>query len=353
MSYTVLNSTLMSGLLGDPEIAEQFSPDAEITAMLRFESALAQAEAAAGVISKASARQIIAVCEVFDPDRQQLAFAAERDGMLVPDLIQQLRAAVGGVASADVHFGSTSQDVIDTSLILRLKKVNALLNQRLASICTELQHLEDRFGHGKMMARTRMQSAFHIPIAHRLSQWSAPIYNLADGFEEVKAKLHMVQFGGPVGTLGTFGTNAQNLRQRLAAVLELGDPRRAWHTDRTRLVHYCFWLSQLATALGKLGLDILLMAQDERNEIMLDKTGGSSTMAHKKNPVKAEALLSLSRYISSLQAEMQRAALHEQERSGSAWTLEWMILPQLCIATGSATRLAEKLIISVQAVGAR
>ena len=113
MSYTILNSTLLSGLLGDPEIAEQFSPDADIAAMLRFEAGLAQAEAATGVISEVSAQQITAICKVFEPDRQQLAFAAERDGMLVPDLIQQLRVAIGGAAANDVHLGSTSQDVID------------------------------------------------------------------------------------------------------------------------------------------------------------------------------------------------------------------------------------------------
>ena len=351
MYYTVLNAQLTSGLLGDREVAGFFTTEADIAAMVRFEAALAEAEAAAGVIPEVSAQQIIALCDIFRPDMSGLAVGIERDGMVVPDLVRQLRGSLQGQAAQDLHFGGTSQDLIDTSLILRLQSVNGLFAKRLGQICATLTELQTRFGSKDLMARTRMQAALSTTVAHRIVGWQAPLERLSESFQAVQSTLNVVQFGGPIGSLAALGPNGPHVRCLLAQRLGLNDPKGAWHTDRSRLLEYTFWLSSLANALGKLGQDILLMSQDERGEIVLTGVGGSSAMAHKKNPVKAEILLALARFVTTLQSGMQQASVHEQERSGSAWALEWMVLPQLCIATGTALITAQTLLNSIQSLG--
>ena len=353
MSYTVLNSAWSSTLLSDPEVAGLFSADADLAAMLDFEAALAEAEAEAGVFSTGLAQQIIAACREFRPDMGRLHAGISRDGMAVPDLIRQLREAIGTEASKYLHFGATSQDVIDTSLTLRLQQVNQIFAPRLSNVCASLAHLDQRFGPRQMMARTRMQSALPILVSHRIDRWRTPLLDLSDDFGQVQSAVQALQFGGPVGTLDQLGAKAPEVRGLLAERLGLLDPRTAWHTDRSRVLNYSFWLTKLATALGKIGLDIMLMAQDERSEIALAKSGGSSAMAHKKNPIKAEVLLALARFISTLHAGLQQCALHEQERSGTNWTLEWMLLPQICIATGTALITAQALLKSVDSLGER
>ena len=351
MSHVVLNCAVSSGLLGDPEVAAFFSAEADLAAMLDFESALAEAEADAGVFSVQVARQIAAACKDFQPDQSRLAAGIARDGMAVPSLVRQLREATGGAAAEYLHFDATSQDVIDTSLTLRLQQVNRVLETRLTHVCASLLDLDRRFGARQMMARTRMKSALPIVVSHRIDGWRNPLLGLSNDFGQIQTAVHALQFGGPVGTLDRLGASGSQIRHQLAAGLGLSDPGAAWHTDRSRLVDYSFWLTKLATALGKIGHDVMLMAQDERSEITLAGAGGSSAMAHKKNPVKAEVLLALARFVSTLHAGLQQSSLHEQERSGTCWTLEWLLLPQICIATGTALNAAQNLLDSVDAIG--
>lgn len=205
-----------------------------------------------------------------------------RDGMAVPDLVAQLREAIGTDASKYLHFGATSQDVIDTSLTSRLQQVNQILESRLLNVCASLAHLDKRFGTRQMMARTRMQSALPILAGHRIHSWRSPLLDLSDDFGQIQIAVQALQFGGPVGTLDRLGAKAPEIRCLLADCLGLSDPGTAWHTDRSRLLNYSFWLTKLATALGKIGHGIMLMAQDERAEIRFAGAGGSSAMVHKK-----------------------------------------------------------------------
>jgi 3-carboxy-cis,cis-muconate cycloisomerase len=216
MSYTVLNSAMSSTLLSDPEVAGLFSADADLAAMLDFEAALAEAEAEAGVFSTGLAQQIIAACREFRPDMGRLNAGISRDGMAVPDLIRQLREAIGTEASKYLHFGATSQDVIDTSLTLRLQQVNQIFAPRLSNVCASLAHLDQRFGPRQMMARTRMQSALPILVSHRIDGWRTPLLDLSDDFGQVQAAVQALQFGGPVGTLDQLGAKAPEVRRLLA-----------------------------------------------------------------------------------------------------------------------------------------
>lgn len=351
MSYTPFNAPILAGLLGDPEIVAHFSIRSDIAAMLRFEAALAQAEGEAGVIPHAAVEAIAAACVRFEPDLKALGEATARDGVVVPEFVRQLKAVVGGDAASFVHFGATSQDVIDTSLILRLWSVATILAGRLVELRDAFDGLSQRFGERRLIGRTRMQAALPITVADRVGDWKRPLLAHEDRLNERSAHLFRLQFGGAVGTLDKFGDKADAVASGLAGRLGLAPCADDWHSDRSAIAEFAGWLSLVSGSLGKFGQDVALMAQNGIDEIVLSGGGGSSAMPHKQNPVKAEILVTLARFNATLISGMHQSLVHEQERSGAAWTLEWMLLPQMCVATGASTRTALDLLSSIVSIG--
>jgi 3-carboxy-cis,cis-muconate cycloisomerase len=235
-----------------------------------------------------------------------------------------------------VHFGSTSQDVLDTSLILRLKPVLEILAARLADLDAHLAGLAREHGAATLMGRTRMQRALPITWADKIASWRAPLARHHKRLQELKPRLLVVQFGGPVGTLEKLGDKAPSVAAALASRLDLAVPAGSWHSARDTLAEFAGWLSLLTGSLGKIGQDIALMAQNEIAEVTVTGAGHSSAMPHKENPVLAETLVTLARFNASQLSAMHHALVHEQERSGAAWTLEWMIIPPMTVAAGAA-----------------
>ncbi|WP_136658362.1 3-carboxy-cis,cis-muconate cycloisomerase [Nitratireductor sp. XY-223] len=350
MSISVFEHPVLSGLLGNDKIAAQFSVSAEITAMLRFEAALSSAEAGEGVIPQAAAEAIGKACEGLSPDIGLLKQAATKDGVCVPELIRQLRAALDPEHAAHVHFGATSQDVIDTALVLRLQQVISILSERLDALDGLLAGLADRFGGNRLMAHTRMQQALPVRVADKIAAWRRPLTALRAEIDPIGARVLRLQLGGPVGTLESLGEKKQAVADRMAAELGLASDG-CWHTDRQALVELAGWLSQLTGALGKIGRDVTLLAQNEVGAVVLAGGGGSSAMAHKNNPVAAEALVTLAAFNATLVSGMHSALVHEYERSGSAWTLEWMLLPQMAVAAGAALTNARRVCDGIEAFG--
>lgn len=350
MAVSVFDHPILSGLFGDDETAAQFTAEADIAAMLRFEEALARAQAEVGTIEAEAAEAIVSACGRLVADRNELRAATGRDGVVVPELVRQLRAAVGEPHAAAVHFGATSQDVIDTGLVLRLKPVLALDRDRLERLVAALNDLGERHGATPLTGRTRMQAAIGMSVADRLRSWRDPLVRRLADLPIVEETVLVVQYGGAVGTLDKLGQDGQAVRRKLAHLLGL-HAAEAWHSERDRLARLAGWLSLLTGSLGKMGQDVALMAQNGIDEIELSDTGGSSAMAHKRNPVKAEALITLARFNAAQLSAMHQALIHEQERSGAAWALEWAVLPQMAMAASAALRLALELVATVQRIG--
>jgi 3-carboxy-cis,cis-muconate cycloisomerase len=344
MSASPFDHPWLGGLLGDTDMAAFLTAEADLRAMLRFEAALAEAEAAEGVIPAAAAERIAMALSDFDPDLEALKTGVGRDGVAVPELVRQLRAAVGGEAAAFVHFGATSQDVVDTSLALRLKPMLAILGQRLDAVVGALDALMARDGSVQVMGHTRMQAAIPVPAARKIASWRDPLARNRDRLEEVAAAVAILHFGGAAGTLEKLGDKAGDITRRLAALLGLAPVDRPRHCERDDMAALASWLSLVTGSLGKMGQDVALASQSEVGEIRLSGGGGSSAMPHKVNPVGAEALVTLSRFNATLLAGMHQSLVHENERSGAAWTLEWMLLPQMLMACAAALRHAEALV---------
>ncbi|RIX99666.1 3-carboxy-cis,cis-muconate cycloisomerase [Aureimonas flava] len=339
---------LVEGLTGDREIRAHFAAEAEIAAMLRFEAALAEAQAALGIVPAEAAGAIRDVCAAPFGELDAVRAGMGRDGVPVPALVKALRERVGAPHGAHVHRGATSQDVVDTGLMLRMRAVLALLGGRVEALLARLDGMAEAQGGLDLMAWTRMQAALPFRAADKLATWRRPLEAHRARLAALAADLP-VQLGGPVGNGDGFGPLYPALRADLARRLALRDSP-PWHADRTAVLDIAHALALLTGTLGKIGQDVALMAQTGMAAIELSGGGGSSAMAHKKNPVGAEALVSLARFDAGLLGILSQSMVHENERSGAAWTLEWLVLPQMAEAAGAACRLAEALLAGARFV---
>ncbi|MGO4560675.1 3-carboxy-cis,cis-muconate cycloisomerase [Rhizobiales bacterium 3FA27D7] len=350
MSVSPFDHPILGGLLGDEEVSNWFSVAADLKAMLAFEAALARVETKADIISGQAAAEIARAVASFSPDLNRLRAAVAVDGVVVPELVRQLREAVGGEAARHVHFGATSQDVIDTSLMLRLKPALATIEKRLEAFVDAITDIDKRDGHRVLIARTRMQAAIPINVRDRLDAWRRPAERNLERLRDWSKDGLALQFGGAAGTLDQLGDKAAMVRATLAIELCLTDAPQ-WHSQRDRLADLASILSLVTGGLGKFGQDVALMAQ-AGDEIELAGGGVSSAMPHKQNPVAAEVLVTLARFNATQLPGMHGALVHEQERSGVAWTLEWMIFPQMISAVAASTRLAAALAANITRLGA-
>ncbi|SMQ85323.1 3-carboxy-cis,cis-muconate cycloisomerase [Devosia lucknowensis] len=335
--------TLLSALTGDTEIEALLSDAAQLDAMLAFERALAEASAEAGLISDAAARSIARAIDAFAPDWPNLEAGMARDGVVVPALIRQLKAGVAEADRASLHKGATSQDVIDTALMVQLGKVFDVYEARLSGLLSTLDTLAARHGEASLMAHTRMQVALPTTWGAKLASWSEPLKRHLRSLSVMRRSLLVIQLGGPVGDRGSFDGHGDAIATGMARRLDLG-LATPWQATRDPIVALGSLLAQISGSLGKIGMDIALLAQNEVAAVGLAGGGGSSAMAHKSNPVNAEVLVALARHNAGLSGTLNQALVHENERSGAAWTLEWLTLPPMLVATGASLRLAAALL---------
>lgn len=355
MNPLTLQNGFFSPLFLDGTVAAAFSAERTLAAFLAFEAALAEALGALGLADPGRAAAAAAAIRGFRPDMARLAAAIPGDGLAVPDFVAQLKAHVSDLAGPDlvplVHAGATSQDLIDTATVLALRAVSDHLALGIGGLVARLDGLEAAFGARPMMARTRMQAALPVRVADRLATWRLPLEEHLARLSALRPSVERVQFGGAVGDRRGAGTRGDALAAALADRIGLHPAPRAWHAMRAGLAEYAGWLSLVSGSLGKLGQDVALMAQQGVDEIALAGGGRSSAMAHKQNPVRAELLVAFARYNAGALAGMHQALVHEQERSGAAWTLEWMELPAMAMTTAAAVASAGNLLAGITRIG--
>lgn len=318
--------------------------------MLAFEAAWTRALGECGVVS---AEEAAAAQDVFTgfsfPDLNE---GSDRDGIPVPALVSALRHGLSDAAARAIHTGATSQDVIDTATVLTCLSVMEKLTGRISDVLRQIDGLLDRSGDAPLMARTRMQAALPATAALRIEAWRRPLADHLARAEDVRTALGVVQIGGAIGLRGRPHEHVETCAQFVADTLGL-TLGPVWHADRSRIVGFGHWMTLMAGTLGKVGQDVALMAQQGIDEIALSGGGGSSAMPHKQNPVAAEAMVALARYVAGQQGILAQAMIHEQERSGAAWALEWLTVPAMAEAVGAALRHAETLISSVERIGSQ
>lgn len=344
MTVSVFDSAIYGRLFADDAVAGLFDDRARIRAMLRVEAALALAEARAGVIPGDAAQRIASVARALDPDPASLAAAAAADGVPTTALVTLLREAVGGEAAGYVHWGATSQDILDTALVLAMRDTAAMLDERLEGLVCALLDLARRYAETPILGRTRSQGAVPTSFGLKAAGWAAPLQRHRTRLAELKARVFAVQLGGAAGTRSVLGQRGPDVIVALARELSLDAAVLPWHAQRDGIAELAGWLSLVTGSLAKLGQDITLLAQTGIDEVRVADGGGSSTMPRKNNPVGAELLVALGRHNAALLGELHQSMIHANERDGAAWTGEWIALPQMAVAAGAALTRAAALV---------
>ena len=342
-------------IFAHPPIDALFAAEAQVRAMLRFEQALAQAEATVGVIPKAAAEAIAAVCQQPDWDvaaiAQQTLLAGNPAIPLVKILTQRV-AQHDAEAAKYVHFGATSQDMLDTALMLQLQSALALIDNQLHELLGTLAALATAHRDTLMMGRTLLQQARPITFGYKVAGWLDALLRAHERLARLRAEALVLQFGGAVGTLATLGEQGPAVAAHLAGELQLPAPLLPWHGQRDRLVELAAALGIVAGNLGKLGHDVVLLMQTELGEVRESAAagkGGSSAMPHKRNPVSATFLVAIAGRTPVLVGQLLAALpQHEHERAAGAWHAEWDALPALCSLTATALAHATDLVSGLE-----
>jgi 3-carboxy-cis,cis-muconate cycloisomerase len=332
-------SPLLAPMLSSAAMRAVCDDAACLQNMLDFEAALARAEAAIGVIPDSAAGPIADACRTESFDLAALAEAATRSGNLAIPLVKALTA---NVAKADaeaaryVHWGATSQDVIDTATMLTLRAAIGALLADIDRAVAGFATLARQHRTTAVVARTWLQHALPMPFGLKLAEYAAALHRSRKRLQRLRRETLALQFGGAAGTLAALGDQGMPVAEKLAGLLNLPLPDAPWHTHRDRIAEAASVFAILAGSCGKIARDVSLMMQTDVAEAFEPSgkgRGGSSTMPHKRNPVAAASALAAATMAPNLAATIFAAQVGDHERSAGPWHAEWPTLPMLLLVT--------------------
>jgi 3-carboxy-cis,cis-muconate cycloisomerase len=358
MADASISSQLMTPLYASAAMRAIMDDRARLQRMLDFEAALARAEASLGIIPAHAAAAIGEACNAAQYDIGALVEAQIPSGNIAIAVVGALTKAVAArdaeVASF-VHWGATSQDVIDTALVLELRAAIDALHADLDRAIKGFTALAGRHRRTLSVARTLMQHALPMPFGLKLAGYAAALARSRERLLRLRREALPLQFGGAAGTLAALGEHGMATTERLAALLDLQVPDAPWHTHRDRLAEVASCLGILAGTCGKIARDVTLMMQSEVGEAFEPAApgrGGSSTLPHKRNPVGAAAALSAATVAPNLVATLLATQVQEHERAPGGWHTDWTTLPALALVTSGAlsavAEIAEGLEVDVE-----
>lgn len=358
MSFAPADSPLYASLFRDPRLEETFSDAGALRRMVHVLVALARVEGRLGVIPDAAAASIAEGLEDFDPGRLDLERLAERigrDGVPVAGLVEQLRESLRAEdrdgAADHLHWGATTQDVVDTALALQLREALEVMERSLGAAIDGLAALARRHRDTAMVARTHGRQALPTTFGLKAAGWLAPLVRQRARLAQLRPRVLQLQLGGAAGTLAPLGEAALPVREALAAELGLALGPMPWHVQRDGVAELAGWLATTSGALGKMAQDLIAMNQDEVAEVRLGARrdgGGSSTLPQKVNPIQAEMIVVAARTTATLVGGVHQAMLQEHERGTHGWQLEWATLPQMVAATSLALRRASEVVDALE-----
>lgn len=339
-----MSAGVFESFLSTPQMLEVFGEAAVLQAMLDFEAALSRAQAAEGMIPAQAAAIIANACDVTLYDQAAIVAASGRAGSLAIPLVKKLTETVAGrdaEAAQVVHWGSTSQDVIDTGMVLVTRRALALIDRDLSALIAALFHLAERHGDAPVMGRTLMQPASVVSFGYKVSCWLAPLVRGQQRLHDAGACALQLQLAGAVGTLATLGEQGPAVARRVADLLRLPPPLGVWHTQRDTWVALGCEVGVLVGSLGKFARDLSLLAQGEIGELAEPSgagRGGSTALPHKRNPVSSMVALAAAQRVPHRVAALLGAMAQEHERGLGNWQAELAEWAGLFVSAHGALR---------------
>ena len=333
---------LLDALFTTRRMREIFSDRARLQGMLDFEAALARAEASVGVIPAAAAEPIASRCRADLFDVEELARATARAGNAAIPLVRALTELVARDepdAARYVHWGATSQDAIDTGLVLQIRLALDELESDLERLSTTLAHLAEAHRGTVVAGRTWLQQAEPVTFGLKAAGWLAASDRHRSRLGDLRGRVLSLQLGGAAGTLAALGPQAMAVGAALARALGLALPEAPWHSERDRMAETATALGLLVGSLGKMARDVSLLMQTEVAEAFEPREpgrGGSTAMPQKRNPVGSAVALAAAVRVPGLVSAMLSAMVQEHERGLGGWHAEWETLPEIFLLAGGA-----------------
>jgi 3-carboxy-cis,cis-muconate cycloisomerase len=346
MTVNPADSAITGDLFGTQSMRALFADRARLQFMLDVEAALARVQARLGIIPAAAAEAISAAASVDRLKLEAIGKSTRLVGYPVVALVKALGGAAGENASRHVHWGATTQDILDTALVLQIKRgldeiESAIERIGLALAARAAAHRDD-----VMAGRTHLQHALPITFGYKCAIWLAPLIDHTARLAEVRRRALRVQFGGAVGTLASLGANGRAVTVGLAQELGLAAPEAPWHAQRDGLAEIACLLGLICGSLAKFATDIVLLMQTEVAEVFEPHAtgrGGSSAMPQKRNPIASEYVLACARGVHALVPLMLSAMAQDHERATGPWQSEQLALPQIFVLTSGALAQAETI----------
>lgn len=343
-----------------------FDDEAYIRRCIDAEAALARAQSMCGVIPKDIGPRITQKLEESNLDFERLRHETEIVGYPILPLVRQLSAICGDEAGKYVHWGATTQDIMDIASVLQMKQGLDIVERLLKDVIKTLRELSEKYKDTPMAGRTHLQHALPVTFGYKCAVWLSGFQRHAERLEQLRKRALLVQFGGAAGTLSSLGSGDDGVRVRKALAEELGlnDPSITWHVARDGIAEVCFLLryihgetlltiqkaanllALIGGTMGKVALDIMIMSSNELSEVaepFVPHRGASSTMPQKRNPISSEVILAASKILRSNAGLVLDGMVADFERASGPWHLEWVAVPEsFVIAVGalSQTRFA-------------
>jgi 3-carboxy-cis,cis-muconate cycloisomerase len=341
-STTVLDSILFRDAFGTADMREVFSDFSLIKGYAEVEIALAQAEARCGVIPREAADEIAARTDAAELDFEELQRQTDIVGYPILPLVHQMVRQCGE-AGRYVHWGATTQDIMDTAVVLQIRKGLAIVEKDIEALREILSRLSKRYRDTPMAGRTHLQQALPITFGYKTAIWLAMFDRHAERLTQLKPRVLVGQFAGAAGTLASLGSKGFEVQAALCEELGLGVPVATWHVARDGFAEVVNFLSLVTGTLGKIALDIMVMASTEFAEVyepFVKGRGASSTMPQKRNPISSELMLAAAKAVRQHAGLMLDAMVQDFERATGPWHAEWMAIPESFVLTAGSLHQA-------------
>jgi len=343
MASTVLDSVLFRDAFGTPAMRSIFEDGALLARYTEVEVALARVQGRLGVIPAQAAKDIAAGCDSSKLDLERLKQETEVVGYPILPLVRQL-AAQCGEAGKYLHWGATTQDIMDTAVVLQVRDALGLIGKDIAELQSILARQAKRYRDTPMAGRTHLQQALPVTFGYKLAIWLAMLDRHAERLQQLKPRVLVGQFAGAAGTLASLGTHGMGVQRALCEELKLAQPAATWHAARDGLAESVNFLGLVTGSLGKIAFDVILLASTEVAEVsepFVHGRGGSSTMPQKRNPISSELILAAAKAVRQHAGLMLDAMVQDYERATGPWHAEWIALPEAFILTGGALHQAK------------
>ena len=342
-STTVLDSILFRDAFGTPAMREVFSDFSLITRYAEVEIALARAEARCGVIPAQAAEEIAKRTDVSTLDFELLRQETDIVGYPILPLVHQMAKQCGD-AGRYVHWGATTQDIMDTAVVLQIRAGLAIIESDIAALRGILAGLARRYRDTPMAGRTHLQQALPVTFGYKCAIWLAMFDRHTERLAQLKPRVLVGQFAGAAGTLASLGDKGFEVQNALCEELGLGVPVSTWHVARDGFAEAINFLALVTGSLGKVALDIMMMASTEFGEVyepFVKGRGASSTMPQKRNPISSELMLAAAKGVRQHAGLMLDAMVQDFERATGPWHAEWMAIPESFVLTAGALHQAK------------